>query len=146
MGPDRAVSLGLSDSLIKILYGEPLPLADRLEMVLKLADRNVIKAFAEIVKDRSVRKHALHCGVQIAEEWAQKWLSGETRVKASDSLTVWTMEAATAASLATRVVAASDDDVSDEAIWAAWTYGGDPEARKERKQQVRELDMLIREG
>jgi len=49
---------------------------DRIWAVVRLVESRVAVDFAMRVATRALETHALHCGIESAEEWAAKWISG----------------------------------------------------------------------
>ena len=58
-----------------------IPAEDRVWLALRDGE-HTIPAARRIV-DRMVRHHALHCRIKVVEQWAEAWLSGKDRSKAS---------------------------------------------------------------
>lgn len=90
-----------------------VPYKDRVWVLLReeVLGKAGLRRVVEMIVTRTVRTHALHCGIAEVEQWAWNWLSGEDR-------SLLAAEAAAEVSFAAEAAAAAAA-AEEELAWAA---------------------------
>ncbi len=118
-------------------------------------------AWLEGIVTRTVRTHALHCGIETVEEWAREWLSGADRpaavatARAAYAADAYATDAAAGAYAYATDAAAVATDAADDA-YDACAYAADATATAtataaaaaytaERARQVQDMLNILGE-